>query len=183
MTGERLVTCAFALALLGPGACAREDDGGPPDSSVGPDSAAVPDSAATSSDGPGYDGPVEYQIVGGAPGVTVAVNGVEATSPLVVVEFDSEAAATVSELYHLETWNGDEPLDAIDIGFGACRWWCTSGPDSGCPTAPVIREVAPVDVDDAGFFRGYAEDPRAWRGVDCLRCEFAGGEESFVVCV
>jgi hypothetical protein len=105
----------------------------------------------------------------------VTVDGVPlASDPSAgIVEYDDYEAALEAPLLRIETWLGEEIVDAIDIGIGACEEDCVSL--RNCVPQDLVEEVAPVEVSADGVFLGWGETVRSWRGTGCLRCTYKDG--------
>jgi hypothetical protein len=149
-------------------------------SACGAEPVAIPDATVD---------PTVHYFVGlgyALPGITVVVNGVvraiTATGeyqPLRVA-YEKIAVARASPLFHVETFDGDGLVEAIDVGFGACEDWCATE-DLDCAGQETESESVAVFIAADGTFLDFADDPRRWRGVGCMFCEFADGP-GFVVC-
>jgi hypothetical protein len=120
--------------------------------------------------------PVDYVVgVDVHPGIEVRVDGVAlpAGQDSFGAQYEDFLSARVSPLFVVETWKDGAPVDAIEIGFGACERLCAD-PEVRCVGELTILEQvsAPFDADGV-FLPSVDTDPRAWRGVGCLRCEFS----------
>jgi hypothetical protein len=129
--------------------------------------------------------PVEYSVgVDEHPGIEVRVDGVAlpAGPDAFGGIYEDYLSARVSPLFHVETWKDGVRVDAIDIGFGACERLCAD-PEVRCVAELTVREEVSASFDADGIFVPSAtDDPRAWRGVGCLRCELSDRVNVFEEC-
>ncbi len=130
------------------------------------------------------DPSVQYIVgIDWQPGIVVTVDGValDPFETLITPEYPDFDTAITAPLFRIETWREGSSVEAIDIGFGACAWFCAQL-DDYCIGEDTVVETVGIHYDDTGQFQGYALDPRNWRGRGCVFCTFRGDAELFVFC-